>query len=80
MQFPASVAAYVDQHMQDKQQMLHKSGKMYENVDETWQHSSANIIKNVQMWGARPASVATNVDVVWTSKCWNNMFHISAYA
>jgi hypothetical protein len=58
---------------------MDKSGKMCENVDELWQHN-ANTIENVEMWDAGPASVATNVDVVWTSKCWKNMFHISVYA
>jgi hypothetical protein len=32
------------------------------------------------MRDAGPASVTRNVDVVWTSKCWNNMFHISVFA
>jgi hypothetical protein len=56
--------------------------KMFENVDKMWRHNANDIIGNVEMWDAGPASVAvaTNVDVVWTSMCCNNMFHISVYA
>jgi hypothetical protein len=81
MNFPASVGTYVDQHLRNKLQKsnVDKREKMCENVDKMWQHN-ANTIGNVEMWDAGPASVATNIDVVWTSECWSNMFHISVYA
>jgi hypothetical protein len=70
----ASVGTNADQHLQERQQMWTKVEKCAKILTK-W----GNILGNVEMWDVGPASVATNVDVVWTSKCWINTFHISVH-